>query len=122
MVMTEPLVRSCSTKFLYQFRAIDNVKMEGQKEAIRLFTVDLDTDALFVDKTPKQRVDKANRFIERVGREDRKTAKIQDTFEPLHFFNTDRHIRRMRAIYFLEFFQDFEKGYLNYEAGEWDVA
>jgi len=122
VLMTEPLVRSCSEQFLYQFRAIDNVKMEGQKNPLRLFTVDLDTDALFVDNSAKKRVDKANRFIERRDREDRKQAKLEDSFQPMDFFNQDRHIRRMRAIYFLEFFQDFEKGFLNYEAGEWDVA
>jgi len=35
---------------------------------------------------------------------------------------TDFHLRNMRTIYTAEFCQMYERGYLNYEAGEWAVA
>merc|ERR1719453_587678 len=59
---------------------------------------------------------------DRSQREKMKVAKLEDSYQVYQAFETDRNVRWMRERFFTNFFQEFEKGYLNYEAGEWDVA
>lgn len=42
--------------------------------------------------------------------------------DPITDFAFDKNVQRMRRRYTFDFMQAFEKGYVNYEAGEWDVA
>merc|ERR1712066_307534 len=63
-----------------------------------------------------------NPFELRMIRERAKEEKLQPSFEVSFFFDSDPDIQRMRQDYPPRFFQLFSKGYLNYEAGEWDVA
>jgi len=122
IVMSEALVRACTKSLAYYFRAIDHVTLQGAKTPTRLFTVDLDCCSLFVDHEKERRRGSTDRYKERRLRESLKMEKLDYHYLVHDLFNTDRHIKRMRGVYFLEFFQEFEKGYLNYEAGEWDVA
>jgi len=123
LLLSEPLVRSCDEKLSRHFRPIDHVKLQGSKIATRLFTVDLNPEVLPVEsESTARRRRLMNRAQERAEREQRKDAIKQDQFQVHEIFNTDKSIRRMRDIFLLHFFREFEKGYLNYEAGEWDVA
>jgi len=124
LLLSEPLVRSCDEKLSRHFRPIDHVKLQGSKNATRLFAVDLNPGVLPVDSemSARRRRLVLNRAQEKATREQRKDAIKQDQFMVHEVFKTDKNIRRMRDTFLLDFFREFEKGYLNYEAGEWDVA
>jgi len=121
VLMSEPLVRFCHQNFRRHFRVIDHVMFQGSKTPSRILTVDLNSEVLPVD-TVSKRKHQVNRYQERQNREKMKLLKLEKSFEVHHVFDTDNNVRRMRERFFLSFYQEFEKGYLNYEAGEWDVA
>jgi len=120
ILMSEPLVRSCTTAMAKQFRCIDHVALKGTKSPTRIFTIDMNEKILTVDQNPKRKI--KNRYKARLLREEMKNAKMEESYSVVKEFTLDEDLRKMRAPYFLSFFQEFEKGYLNYEAGEWDVA
>jgi len=123
ILVSESLVRSCSLKGIntFCFRALDRVLMAGAKAPIRVFTIDLDTEADSLSLS-MQSQRKGTKRTTRSNNQEIKAKKLKDNYEPSYVFSTDTHIQRMRSIFKLEFFQKFERGYLNYEAGEWDVA
>lgn len=123
VLMSEPLVRFCNPTFRRNFRVIDHVMFQGSKTPTRIFTVDLNFEVLPVDNDRGARKKQNfNRYQERQNREKMKLQKLEKSFQVHQVFDTDNSVRRMRERFFLAFFQEFEKGYLNYEAGEWDVA
>lgn len=127
ILMSQDLVRACSKDLLPFFRAIDHIKLSGAKSPSRVFTVDLDCSALLVERKGKGRTLTATerhnkRYEDRQRRDRLKLERLEDTYRVSEVFATDIHIQRMRAMYHLGFFQAWENGYLNYEAGEWDVA
>jgi len=121
MIMSEAVVRACSKAFAYYFRAIDNVMPQGSKAPTRIFTVDLDCKALCVDYDEKRRKN-GYKYRDRQQREELKLEKLDADYIVHEHFASDKYIKRMRSVYTLEFCQEFEIGYVNYEAGEWDVA
>lgn len=123
ILMSEPLVRSCNPRFARHFRPIDHVKLQGSQSATRLFTVDLIPEVLTVESAVREKRRKnLNRAQTRHAREQAKVDILQETYQVHDVFDADKGVKRMRERFFLGFFQEFEKGYLNYEAGEWDVA
>jgi len=123
ILMSEPLVRSCNPAFTRNFRPIDHLKLSGSNTPIRIFTVDLNAEALAVEgRVADARRKNMPRDTERREREEGKRQILEDTYQVCHVFDTDRAVGRMRQCFALRFLQEFEKGYLNYEAGEWDVA
>lgn len=63
-----------------------------------------------------------NQFELRLQRERAKEEKLQESFQVHALFEEDADLKKMRKGFPKRFFQLFSKGYLNYEAGEWDVA
>jgi len=127
IIISEALVRACSKSLAYYFRAIDNVILRGSKAPTRLFTVDLDCQALSVDderrpRRSQQKRPPETRYLDRQNREASKLQKLEPDYIVGDLFELDKYIKRMRSTYELGFFQEFEKGYVNYESGEWDVA
>jgi len=120
ILMSEPLVRACNPSFRRHFRPVDHVRITGSRKATQLFTVDLNTKALFVERVAKRR--NTDRHEVRRLREQRRREVLSDDFEVHRVLMTDKHVRRMRQHLFLRFFQEFECGFLNYLAGEWGVA
>lgn len=123
ILLSEPLVRSCTAQMSRHFRPIDHVKLQGTKDAIRLFSVDLNHEVLPVESAATaRRRSRISRWQEKAENERRKCSIMEESFVDYEVFNLDKHIKRMRERFKLNFFREFEKGYLNYEAGEWDVA
>eukprot|EP00418_Pyrodinium_bahamense_P099583 CAMPEP_0179036264 /NCGR_PEP_ID=MMETSP0796-20121207/13529_1 /TAXON_ID=73915 /ORGANISM="Pyrodinium bahamense, Strain pbaha01" /LENGTH=948 /DNA_ID=CAMNT_0020732547 /DNA_START=59 /DNA_END=2905 /DNA_ORIENTATION=+ len=122
ILMSEPLVRSCNPLFSRHFRPIDHVKLQGSKTATRIFTVDLNYEILPVDLNSESRRLGIDRFQERQERERLKAEILLETHRVHEIFEGNKYVKSMRERFFLAFFQEFERGYLNYEAGEWDVA
>jgi len=121
ILMSEPLTKLCSDEMVAHFRTIDHVTLKGgMSTSIHLHTVDLNAEGLSTDQVlPKQ---PQNPFELRMQREKAKEEKMQSTFHVHRLFASDMDIRIMRKDFPVRFFQTFAKGYLNYEAGEWDVA
>uniref|UniRef100_A0A7S2PY98 Guanylate cyclase domain-containing protein n=1 Tax=Zooxanthella nutricula TaxID=1333877 RepID=A0A7S2PY98_9DINO len=123
ILMSEPLVRSCNLQFSRHFRPVDHVRLQGSNLPTRLFTVDLHYEILTVESALSEKRRKSlNRYQERELREQLKVSLLQRSYQVHDVFDSDKDVRRMRERFFVDFFQEFEKGYLNYEAGEWDVA
>eukprot|EP00419_Tripos_fusus_P000885 CAMPEP_0172671918 /NCGR_PEP_ID=MMETSP1074-20121228/11217_1 /TAXON_ID=2916 /ORGANISM="Ceratium fusus, Strain PA161109" /LENGTH=891 /DNA_ID=CAMNT_0013489031 /DNA_START=403 /DNA_END=3078 /DNA_ORIENTATION=- len=146
ILMSEALVRTCSRSLSCLLRPVDRVQFQGTRQhPTRLFTIDLDVEALIpwvedvrvvtrrasrhsrtlrdlssarkrcqsdaiLAGTPRRCLDKATQ------------KKLWGESEPHELFSTDLHLRQMRTIYTAEFCQIYERGYLNYEAGEWPIA
>lgn len=121
LLMSEPLAQLCRPEMVRHFRTIDHVTLKGGMSApIRLHTVDINGEVLHTEHVlPKKDV---NQFELRMQREKSKEERMQDTFMVHEVFENDPDITHMRKQYPPLFFQLFTKGYLNYEAGEWDVA
>lgn len=121
LLMSEPLVNLCSSQMARHFRTIDRVTLKGgMSTPTTLHTVDMNVDDIVDDgrmTAPMQ-----NQFELRLLRERAKEEKLQPGFAVSALFETDEDIQHMRKHYPPRFFQCFSKGYLNYEAGEWDVA
>lgn len=121
ILMSEPLTQLCLPEMVRYFRTIDHVTLKGGMSApIRLHTVDLNGEILHTEHVHTKRG--VNQFELRMQREKAKEEKMQETFLVHTLFETDSDIANMRKQYPPLFFQLFTKGYLNYEAGEWDVA
>lgn len=124
IIMSEPLVWAASKSFAQHFRAIDHILITGMKSPIRLFSLDLDTSALYMSfKTRHLHRSSFGSFESKEYQENAAEEKLKASFQ-VHeqLFARHNHVQRMRSLYTLEFFQLFEKGFLNYEAGEWSVA
>merc|ERR1712232_1337318 len=103
------------------FRTIDHVTLKGgMSTSIRLFTLDLNGERLKTDYVVTKK--NMNQFELRINREKAKEQKMQTDFTVYELFDSDPDIEIMRRDFPPRFFQLFTKGYLNYEAGEWDVA
>jgi hypothetical protein len=143
VLMSEALVRTCTPELSRNLRPVDRVRFQGAKLPTRLFTVDLDGEALapwaedvsmatrrasFSSHVSPTRIGGlCSAYTAQAGAEqhrldETKLGKLSDAYQVHEVLARDVHLQRMRAAYPIEFFQAFETGYLNYEAGEWDVA
>jgi class 3 adenylate cyclase len=64
LLISEALARTCSRRMACLLRGIDNVRLPGAKTPTRLFTVDLDVQALETDLDTRKQNKAANRFQE----------------------------------------------------------
>lgn len=121
ILMSESLSELCSPQMARFLRTIDRVTLKGgMSTPIRLQTVDLHAECLETEFTYR-RTD-LNQFELRMQREKAKEEKMQESFKVHSLFEKDPDLKSMRKPFPPRFFQLFKKGYLNYEAGEWDVA
>lgn len=133
ILVSEPLARLCGAEMRGYFRVVDHVTLGGMSTPIRLHALDLNAEVLggesslvregsqFASRTSLHLNDD-NPFELRRQREKAKEEKMQSSFEVKHILETDSDLRHMRADYPERFFQQFRKGFFNYEAGEWTVA
>lgn len=124
ILISEPLVRGCTRFFRQHLRPVDHVKLRGSKVPMRIYTIDLDFKILPVNHGHERRRKPTNtmKYKERQEREKLKLDRLQDTYKVWHGFETDKYLRMMRDSFSSDFMQDFETGYVNYEAGEWHIA
>mmetsp|Transcript_58280 Transcript_58280/g.138858 ORF Transcript_58280/g.138858 Transcript_58280/m.138858 type:complete len:870 (-) Transcript_58280:61-2670(-) len=124
IVMSQPVVQLCSKEMAYFFRTIDHVTLKGTWKPIKLHTIDLHTEALLkeTDEPPSSSRKGKNPFELRMQRDKAKEEKLRPAFKVYKLFSAEPDLRAMRKDFPRKFFELFTKGYLNYEAGEWDVA
>jgi len=119
ILMSEPLVRLCSPPFRRHFRAVDHVQLSGSRISTMLFTVDLHPRILNVEPVARRQMQNEKSSHERAQM---KARLLSPDYEVHLQLWQDKHVRQMRSPYTRSFFQDYERGLLNYFAGEWDVA
>eukprot|EP00928_Gymnodinium_smaydae_P006338 TRINITY_DN12237_c0_g3_i1.p1 TRINITY_DN12237_c0_g3~~TRINITY_DN12237_c0_g3_i1.p1 ORF type:complete len:1015 (+),score=183.25 TRINITY_DN12237_c0_g3_i1:92-3136(+) len=118
ILISQPLTLSCNPEFRKNFRPVDHVLLEGSKTPMRLFTVDLDSYVVQVDTAC---LDMRKHFHRRF-RDDLKNRIFASDFNASNMLKSDRLLAQMRRSFTGDFFQSYTTGYLNYEAGEWEVA
>jgi len=111
--LTEPVRDEC--------RLIDHVDLEGG-EPFKIFSMDLDELALEVDPPAEVATSKGAKFKIRWDRQRRNNERWNEEFRMHSLFETEPHIKSMRARYTEEFFCRFKMAYLNYESGNWPIA
>lgn len=120
LLISHCMVHLCSQDLAWHCRLIDHVEVRGARTAVRVYTVDLDHDALEVVTKPTEPVTR-NRFKIRQLREVRKNEKLTD-YCAWEQFTADEDLVAMRSKFSTEFFHRFSMAYRNYEAGEWMAA
>mmetsp|Transcript_49471 Transcript_49471/g.115712 ORF Transcript_49471/g.115712 Transcript_49471/m.115712 type:complete len:873 (+) Transcript_49471:116-2734(+) len=124
MIMSQPLVQLCSKEMASFFRTIDHVTLKGTWKPLKLHTIDLYAECLHREVEEQMQLSRKpmNPFELRMQRDKAKEEKLQQSFKVHKLFSSEPDIRMMRRDFPRKFFDLFMKGYLNYEAGEWDVA
>merc|ERR1719193_367573 len=111
----------CSEDFVRLCRLIDHVRVVGVRHPMRVYTLDLDAEALQVVTKVAEPATR-NRFKIRQIREARKNEKLLEECNISEFFSEEDDLVKMREKYSKEFFYRFSMAYRNYEAGEWLAA
>ena len=120
---SESVVNSCTMKAL--FRCIDYIKLRSAGDALNLFVLDIDTRAeLLTDYeiehallTTTTHGNKNRQRRERAKRKEQRWSTDMSTL-----LSKDKFFALLRQSFDPMFAATFEKGFLNYQAGEWTVA
>lgn len=122
ILLSEPLANLCTPETAGYLRKIDRVTLQGgMLTPLYLYTVDLNSEVPLLPEQPAQAENSQQAQLRR-KREQTKDARIASDFQVHHLFSSDPDIVQMRSPYSAHFFQQFKKGFLNYEAGEWAIA
>jgi class 3 adenylate cyclase len=121
ILLSHMMVNYCSQEVALSCRLIDQVMVKSSRQAIRLYTIDLETEKLPVDRVGLERLIR-NRFKIRQLREMRKAEKLADDYHVWEDMDQNNDVQLMREHFSDEFFQRFAMAYRNYEAGEWMAA
>lgn len=124
MLMSNILVEHCSENIRKQMRQLDCVRVKGSQIPITLSTIDLNFIILRMEKLPvaKCKLTRRRKYDVRQARDVRKLKKWGEDYDASEDFLNDDDIKKMREIYTQEFYLRFNMGYLNYIAGQWEVA
>ncbi len=109
-----------------KLRKIDCVTLPRSRDVTELYTLDLDPEALasrlHANKTFVARRRNVNPFKVRQLRESRKAVKMQTSYNVEKEWEQDADYVALRKKFKPEFQALFSMAYLNYEAGQWDIA
>lgn len=124
LLMSHVLIEKCSASMKEHTRSIDIVRVKGSKIPIQLYTVDLDYMILRKEVLPKnqQKLTRRRKYEVRQAREMQRIRKLSDEYNCADNFLTDPDTMLMRKMYPKEFYERFSMGFLNYIAGQWQVA
>jgi len=125
VIISESVISHCSKGVTDECRPIDRVAIKGSKEPIELYTVDLDCEAVGVERFDNSHAPNWGvkmRFKARQLMEVEKRRKWSRQFDAGMLFKIMPFLKIMRDRYTTEFVQTFCKGYRNYQEAEWEVA
>jgi hypothetical protein len=124
ILVSQAVVENASSEMGSKCRLIDRVLIKGSTLPMHLYSLDLDSDAVVVDKPrdPKLQWNVRMRFKTRQFLESEKQSRMARSYQIVQEFEGERVISRMRRKYTLEFLQSFHMGFQNYINGEWQVA
>jgi hypothetical protein len=122
IALSNDLVNFMDADLMDLLRPVDNVFLPGSKTPVEVFVMDLDIDTVTMVPYVATGSGAKERFKIRQIRNVAKDSFWKESFSAVSLFSTDHTLKLMRAKYTKKFFQAFQKGYLNYRAGEWEVA
>jgi len=122
VLVSESLMRLMSEAVREECRLIDHVRVQGTRKPFKLYTLDLDDLALVPVAARRNAVSKSAKQKRRLEQQRNKAERWSEDYVMHDLFELDPDIVKMRERYTLEFFTRFHMAYLNYEAGEWEVA
>jgi len=135
ITVSDTLARVMDSEMARMLRPIDCVYLRGSKTPVEILSMDLRVENIQPYKKFRPHSSKwielgyGKIWIEQKHR--LKFLRLQkkdsyfpedDSWRAMNVFNGNKFLTDMRASYTKEFFQTYRKGYLNYRAGEWDVA
>jgi len=128
LLVAESVVQLCTESMRKECRLIDKVIITGSKDAMELFSVDLDYMSLEVDNSPKPEQIRGGawsvrkRFQAREFLQKEKSSLKNPAVNKVEMFKNDEHIAIMRQRFTERFLANYNMGYQNYSQGEWSVA
>jgi len=123
-LISETAIKLMSPACADECRIVDHVLMDGTKEPLKLYTLDLDDGALEVERLPILTANQSRsaKFKQKYEMQKKKNERWSDDFVMHDVFDKEVDILTMRKKFTDEFYARFNMAYLNYEAGEWQVA
>merc|ERR1719235_1339887 len=103
-------------------RVFDRVVVPGSKVPMKVWTVDLDTDALSIEMPPRLENVTWNarrRFKARQALEVQKNSKLHHQTTMHSLYSSASDVAQMRKMFTDRFYFIFGMAYHNYIAGEW---
>lgn len=124
ILATGAVVDWFTDEMLDKCRLIDRVSIQGSKEPLDLFSLDLDRSGLKplpVEPLPvKWNI--RTRFIVRQWMDMQRNMVMEDDMPVVFFFQDDMDIENMRRCYTEAFINTFSNAYQCYALGEWEAA
>ena len=106
-------------------RQVDYCTMAGNKEPVKLFTIDVDSSQLAVEEDHKElnsKQQKIKRVSQRIKRNNLRTAAFANDLQISESFESNLDIKLMRQPYTKEFYEAYNNGFKLYVAGKWEEA
>jgi len=135
IIASAAVARLMSDAVREECRLIDHVRMHGTRRPMKIYSLDLDELALDeaenleinnnaeVSFRPHRScIHRSMSVKQRLTLQRQWNRRWSDDYEMHSMFERDVFIQTMRQQYMPEFFCRFNMAFLNYEAGEWDVA
>ncbi len=128
ILASNKMMQSCSPSLVsVLFRRIDRVHIVGSRQNVDIYCLDLDSRAeILTQYEIENGVQSTSTHMSRrrQGREREKRKTSRWETDMLLFLYKDKYFQSLRHVYDSNslFRELFQKGFLNYEAGEWDVA
>jgi len=133
ILMSEAVIQLMTEDIAEECRLIDHVRLSGSTNSFKLYTCDLNDEALEVERSSipvqatsssnlNQQALKANKYRQRQELQKIKAQRWNDDFKMHSMFSSDPDFLTMRAKFTHEFYSRFDMAYHNYEAGEWAMA
>jgi class 3 adenylate cyclase len=104
-------------------RPVDCVFLPGSRVPVEILSMDLHVDEIQVKPyTATTSGSKEKNRIKQIRNVRKDAFFTEEGWTAVGEFSKDKYLVQMREKYTKPFFQAYQKGYLNYRAGEWDVA
>lgn len=125
-LVTQNLAQLCTKAMVESMRCIDNVSIQGSKEPMELYSLDLDHTCLKVDEPMGSHFtgtwNTKQRFRSRQLLEATKARNLKESHNMAKSFQESPELAIMCQRYTFKFKQLFNTGYRNYIEGEWEAA
>ena len=106
-------------------RQVDFCQMKGNTEPAKLYTIDVDTRCLTLEKQNKYFTltqSKIQRVHQRIKRQQLRDAAFANEIQISDFFHTNQDIVLMRQPFPTQWLQTYSRAFRNYVNGNWDEA
>jgi hypothetical protein len=123
IMVSDTLSQVMDIELAGMLRTIDCVYLPGSRTPVEILAMDLHVDDIKVKPyTATTTGAKEKNRIKQIRNIRKDAFFTEEGWKAVNEFTKDPFLKQMRDMYSKPFFQAYQKGYLNYRAGEWDVA